>query len=147
MRNLTVIRRKSFVACISAVKIYIEDSEGDTVINGTKCRLLGKVKNNERVTFEIGNESYKIFAVYDKISKGYCNDYYTVPAGEEDHYVSGISHFNPFGGNPFYFDAVNDGTAIANRKKNSKKALAILIPVFVVAVVAGFLIGYYLIRF
>lgn len=144
MRNLTIIRRKSFVACLGSVKIYIEDANGDTNINGTKCKLLGKLKNNSRETFEIGNESCKLFAIYDKVSKGICNDFYVIPEGEEDHYVSGIAHFNPFMGNPFLFDGNTNSEAFDNRQKNGKKAALIMIPVMVVAVIAGFLIGFFL---
>ena len=147
MRKLIVLRKKTFVGCIAKVKIYAEDPAGDTNIGGVKCRLLGKLKNGEKATFEIGNESTKIFAIYDKMSKDYCNDYYTVPAGEEDCEISGKAHFNPFAGNPFYFDGVTDEVVLANRKKNSRKAMAIAIPLIIVAAAAGFAIGYYLVRF
>lgn len=144
MRNLTIIRRKTFVASLGKVKIYIEDANGDTNINDTKCRLLGKLKNDSRETFEIGNESCKIFAIYDKASKGYCNDVYVIPEGEDDYYISGIAHFNPFMGNPFYFDGNTNEEALAMRKKTKKKAMLIMIPVMIIAVIAGFLIGWYL---
>ena len=144
MRNLTVIRRKTFVACLGSVKIYIEDANGNTNINGTKCRLLGKLKNNSRETFEIGNESCKVFAIYDKASKGICNDVYIIPEGEDDLYISGIAHFNPFIGNPFYFDGTPCEEAIAMRKQTKKKAVLIMVPVMIIAVIAGFMIGWYL---
>ncbi len=144
MRNLTVIRRKAFAGCLVKVKIYIEDPNGDTEINGTKCRLLGKLKNNERATYEIGNENLKLFAIYDKFSKGYCNDFYQIPEGETDYYVSGICKFSPFIGNPFLFDGVNEEEALTNRSKNSKKALAIMLPILIIAGVVGFLVGWFL---
>ena len=104
MRNLTVKRRKAFAGCLGKVKIYIEDANGDTNINGIPCRLLGKLKNKECATYEIGNESLKLFAIYDKMSKGYCNDCYTIPAGEEDIEVSGDAKLNPFMCNPFLLE-------------------------------------------
>lgn len=144
MRILTVIRRKSFVGCLAKVKLYIEDENGETVINGTKCRLLGKLKNKESVTCEIDNEQRKLFAIYDKMSKGFCNDIYTIPAGEDNVFISGVAHFYPFMGNPFLFDGNPDAEANTNRQKNKKKAALIMVPVMIVAVVAGFLIGFYL---
>ena len=144
MRNLTVRRRKTFVGCLGKVKIYIEDAAGETEINGTKCRLLGKLKNNESATYEIGNESCKLFAIYDKMSKSFCNDIYVIPEGEEDLEISGKAKFNPFMGNPFLFDGNMNEEAFNNRQKNKKKATIIMVPVMIVAVIAGFLIGYYL---
>jgi len=144
MRNLTIRRKKSFIGCLAKVKIYIEDENGDTVINGAKCRLLGKIKNNEVATYEIGNGSYKLFSIYDKVSKGYCNDCYIIPAGEEDIEVSGVVKFSPFMGNPFLFDGNMNEETFNNREQNKKKAMMIMIPLMVTAVVGGFLIGYYL---
>ena len=141
MRKLNVTRTKSFVGCAGKVKIYIEDPNGDVNISGTPCKLLGKLKSGESASYEIGNDSYKIFAIYDKMSKNYCNDFYTVPAGEEDCNVTGKAHFNPFGGNPFYFDGVTDETVLANRKQNKKKSLIIGIPVFIIAALVGAGVG------
>ncbi len=139
MRKLTITRRKAFAGCLGKVKIYIQDPNGDEEIRCTRCRLLGKLKNGQSASFEIGNDSYKIFAIYDEMSKNYCNDFYTVPEGEEDFYITGKAHFNPFGGNPFYFDDVADKTVLANRKDNKKKSLIILISV-IVGVVIGLLV-------
>ena len=46
MRNLTVKREKSFVACLITMRVFAEDREhGETVIDGTPCRRLGELKN------------------------------------------------------------------------------------------------------
>ncbi len=121
MRNLTVKRRKAFACCLGKVKIYIEDANGDTNINGIPCRLLGKLKNKECATYEIGNESLKLFAIYDKMSKGYCNDCYTIPAGEEDIEVSGAAKLNPFMGNPFYSTEIQARKRLTTGSKTRKK--------------------------
>ena len=144
MRKLNVRRRKAFAGCLGKVKLYIEDENGETVINGTKCRLLGKLKNKESATYEIDNESHKLFAIYDKASKGFCNDFYTISAGEDDVDVTGAAHLNPFQGNPFYFDGVTNPEVLANREKNSKKSKMIMIPVLICAVILGAVGGYYL---
>ena len=42
MRTLTIERKKSFVGCIAALKVYIEDPlAGELTINGVRCRKLG----------------------------------------------------------------------------------------------------------
>ena len=144
MRKLTIRRRKTFVGCLGKVKIYIEDAAGDTEISGTKCRLLGALKNNDVATYEIGNESCKIYAIYDKMSKSFCNDIYLIPEGETDLEISGKATFNPFMGNPFMFDGNMNEEAIKNRQQNKKKATIIMVPLTIIACVAGFLIGFYL---
>ena len=144
MRKLTVKRRKTFVGCLGKVKIYIEDVNGDTELNGVKCRLLGKLKNNEAATYEIGNESCRLFAIYDKLSKGFCNDIYQIPEGEEDLEITGKAKFNPFMGNPFLFDGNENAEAMQNRQQNKKKATVIMVPVMIIAIIAGFLIGFFL---
>ena len=80
MRDLCIKRNKSFVGCLAKLKVYIEDIDSkDIVINGVSCRRLGELKNGEMKTFQIGEESAKVFVIADKISKGYCNEFYIIP--------------------------------------------------------------------
>lgn len=146
MRKLTIKRRKAFAGCLVKVKIYIEDPAGDTDINGTKCRLLGMLKNNEAATYEIGNESLKLFAIYDKMSKTFCNDIFIIPKGEEDLEISGVTKFSPVMGNPFLFDGNDNAEATENRQKNKKKATVIMVPLMIIFAIAGFFIGFYIVR-
>ena len=142
MRNLTVTRRKAYAGCLVKVKIYAEDPiGGDTQIDGVKCRLLGKLKNGESKTFSVDACSMKIYAIYDQLSKGFCSDRYILPAGEEDVSVSGKSHFNPFSGNPFYFDGVTDPVALAGRKEHRAIGAIIFTACLIVGIVAGVIIG------
>ena len=138
MRKLVVIRRKAFAGCLGRVKIYITDRTGDTFINGVKCRFLGILKNNSRAEFEIPCESVKIFAIYDDLTKDYCNDGYVLPEGDEDCTVSGVVFFNPLAGNPFYFDNANDVGTLINRQERNKKAKIL----FFIIIVSGFLFGF-----
>ncbi|MCH5316886.1 MAG: hypothetical protein J1E05_02810 [Eubacterium sp.] len=139
MRNLTIKRTKSFVASAMKMKVYIEDpSFPEIVINDTPCRKLGTVKNGEEKTFAIDERASRVFVIADKLSKNYCNEYYNIPAGEEDVFLTGKNHFNPASGNAFRFDGVTDPEILQNRKKGSKKGLLVLI----IAVIVGFLIGY-----
>ena len=139
MRKLTLKRKKSLVASIMKVKVYIEDENCNEIqIGGVPCRKLGTLKNGEEKTFEISEESAKLFVIVDKVSKNFCNDFYQLPAGNEDISLSGKNVFNPFAGNPFYFDGVTDENVLKNRKKGKKIGIAIAISAFIVGFVIGF---------
>ena len=138
MRNVTVTRIKSFVACLGKVKLYVEDAQrGELVINGVPCRKLGELKNGEEKTFSIEEEAVKLFAIADKASRGICNEVVPLPAGSEDITLSGRNHFHPGKGNPFYFDGVTDAITLQNRKKGTAAGWGIT----VLAVVLGVTIG------
>lgn len=139
MRNLTITRTKSFVACLGKMKVYIEDPMGgDTVISGVNCRKLGDLKNGETVTFPIGEEAARVYVIADQMSRNYSSDFYPLEAGTEDVVLTGKNHFNPGAGNPFRFDGVTDETVLANRKKGSRKGIMVL----VIAAIVGFVGGY-----
>lgn len=138
MRHLTIQRTKSFVGCLGKMKVYIQDhTTFDNVINDIPCRFLGDLKNGEAPTFLIGEEAAKIFVIAGNASKSYCNDYYNLPAGQEDITLTGKNHFNPGAGNPFRFDGVTDEDVLANRKKGSKKGLWVIL----IAALLGLVIG------
>lgn len=140
MRNLSIQRTKSFVGCLMKVQVYIEDHERfDTVINEVPCRKLFDLKNGEAKSLHISEEAAKIFVIMDQASKNYCNDYYNLPAGNEDVSLTGRNHYNPGAGNPFRFDGVTDEDVLANRKKGGKKGLLILIAALILGVVIGLL--------
>ena len=99
MRNLTIIREKSFVGCLAKMKIYIEDrASGEIHVNGTPCRKIGDLKNGEEKTFQVTEEEAKVFVIADQLSKDYCNEYYQLPAGQEDLFLVGKNKFNPAAG-------------------------------------------------
>ncbi len=138
MRNLTITRTKTFVGCAVSLKVYIEDELGPLPINGVNCRLLGKIKNGETQTYEIDSAARRVYIIADKLSKNYCNEFYPIPAGEEDVSLSGRPHYNPATGNAFRFDGVVDPEVLANRKKGSGKGLVVLI----IAAIVGFVLGF-----
>lgn len=138
MRNLTIKRAKSFVACLAKMKIYIEDPlANDLVINGVYCRKLGDLKNGEEKTFQIGDHAAKVFVIADKLSKNFCNEFYPLPEGTEDVFLSGANKYNPINGNAFRFDGVADEEV----KKNRKNGLWIGIAVMCIAMMVGIIIG------
>lgn len=139
MRNLTITRTKSFVACLGKMKVYIEDhTAAETTIGDVPCRKLGDLKNGETKTFSIGEEEAKVFVIADQLSKNFCNEFYKIPAGENDVFLSGKNRYNPASGNAFRFDGVTDEEVLKNRKKGTKKGLIILIIVAIVGFIIGF---------
>lgn len=140
MRNLTIKRNKSFAGILKKSYVYIEDYAcQDTVIRDVPCRKLGTLKNNEETTFVIGDTEAKVFVAGDRLSKGFWNDFYTIPAGVEDVYLSGKNHFNLLNDNAFLFDNVNDEDSLKNRKRGKKIGLFLLI----FAAIFGFFIGFF----
>lgn len=139
MRRLWIKRHKKFVGCAMKLKVYIEDPmEGDTKISGVLCRKLGVLKNGENKRFDIGNEAARVFVVADKLSRNVYNEFYNIPAGQEDVFLSGRNYYNPLAGNPFRFDGVTDEEVLKNRKKVGRKGSVVL----VIAVIVGFLLGF-----
>lgn len=125
MRSLTIKRDKNFVASLSKVKVYIEDAASfDLTICSTPCRLLGTLKNGEEKTFEISEAAAKVYVIYDKLSKDYCNDCYILSAGQEPVSLSGCCTASG-GSNAFRFYGNNNPEAEAARKKGGKKSMVI----------------------
>ncbi len=143
MRSLTVKRRESFVGCAMKLKVYVEDySSHDLVINDIPLRKLGDIKNGEQKAFEVDDTPARIYVIADKLSKGYCNEYYTLPAGSEDVYLEGACKYNPFNGNAFRFDNNNSEEVIKNRKKNIRKGAIVLAVCCVVGFIFSLIIGF-----
>lgn len=141
MRNLTIKRNKKFVASFATDKVYIEDSvSNDLVINGVQCRKLGDLKNGEEKTFLIEESEAKVFVIVDKFSKDYCNEVYTVPAGEEDVVLTGQHHFNLSNSNAFRFDGVSDRETEAVHKKGAIKGRIVMIAAVLIGAVFGWVV-------
>lgn len=140
MRNLTIERRKTFVASAMKMKVYIEDTtSNELVIGGVNCRKLGDVKSGETKTFEVAENSAKVYVIADTLSRNYCNEFYQLPEGSEDIALSGKNYFNPFAGNPFRFDN-NDNPEVLENRKQGKRAGATVI-ILICAVGGGLLFG------
>lgn len=149
MRNLTIKRTKSFVGCLAKMKIYIEDpAASEIMINNVPCRKIGDLKNGEEKTFSIEEHSASIFVIADRLSKNYCNEYYMLPEGQEDIFLSGKNKFNPANGNAFRFDNNDSAEVIENRKKGTRKGILILaivlLAAWMIGLIAGSVIGFVL---
>lgn len=139
MRNLFIKRNKNLAGCLAKLKVYIEDyTYGETKIDGVPCRKLGTLKNGEEKAFLIPDNAARIYVIADSLSKNFCNEFYNLPEGQYDIYLSGQCKFNPATGNAFRFDGVTDDAVLKNRKKGTKIGIIILI----VAIIVGFIIGF-----
>lgn len=137
MRRLWIHRRKATAACLAKMKVYIEDPEGDTLINGFPCRKLGELKNGQKTSFSIGEEAARLFVVADTLSRNLYNEFVEIPEGQEDVILSGRNVLKPFSGNPFRFDHVTDQAVLENREQVSRRGSRTM----VTAIVAGILLG------
>lgn len=139
IRKLTIKRTKSFVACAVKLKVYIEDPfAAETTIGNVPCRKLGTLKNGEEKSFDIEDKAARIFVIADSLSKEYCNEFYDLPEGQEDIFLSGKNEFNPASGNAFRFDNNPSEAALANRKQGTRRGFV----VYVAAIIVGFIAGY-----
>lgn len=142
MRNLTIKRGKSFVGSLAKMKIYIEDPTSNEMrINDIPCRKIGDLKNGEEKVFQIDEQKAKIFVIADNLSKNYCNEYYQLPEGQKNIFLSGKNKLSPATGNAFRFDNNESEESIAYRKSGARKGILILIIAIIVGVVAGYLIS------
>lgn len=141
MRKLTIKRKKSFVASLAKLKVYIEDPAGEFDITGIKCRLLGTLANGEEKSFYIEENAAKVFVIADKMSRDYCYDCRNLPEGNEDIYLTGKNAFNPATGNAFRFEGGTDEEVAKRHKESKKGGLIVLITAIVIGLTAGWIIG------
>ena len=139
MRELTIVRQKSGVGCLSKMKVYIEDPYNcELVIKGIPCRKLGDLANGESKTFEIEERSLRVFVIAGKSSMRYCNDLYVIPEGIDNITLTGKNKFSTSTGHAFRFDNNFSEEAISNRmdaKRRGRSRLAI-------CALVGFVIGF-----
>ncbi|MBQ9467568.1 MAG: hypothetical protein IJU52_01000 [Clostridia bacterium] len=140
MRTLTIERRKSLIACLGKMKVYIEDEAGDLVIDGRNTRLLGLLRNGETASFEIPEGEKKIYIIADKISKKYCVEQYALPA-EGDVSLSGQNCFDPAAGNAFRIDGNLAPNAVGSRKKSTRYGMIALIISVLIGIAVGVAVG------
>ena len=142
MRNLTIKRIKSFVACLAKMKIYIEDPNSpDITVNNVPCRKLGDLKNGEEKTFQVEEQALKVFVIADTLSKEYCNEFYLLPEGADDVVLTGKNKYNPANGNAFRFDNNENHEVLINRKKGNRIGAIVISLAILVGAVGGALIG------
>lgn len=121
MRNLTIERRKRFVASLAKMYVYLEDAEaGDIDINGVRCRKVGALANGGSLVFPIGNEAVRVYVSSKALARGMYAELYEVPAGEYDMTLTGQNIYSPASGNPFRFDN-NQSEGAGQLRKRRKR--------------------------
>ena len=142
MRTLTIKRTKCFVGALGKFKVYREDPEAnELVINNVPCRKLGELKNGEEQQFSIGDNEARVYVIAGRLSKNYCSEYFKLPAGTEDIFLSGQSRFNLATGNAFRFDGQTDPDVLAYRKKSARRGTVVLVVAAIVGLMIGFVAG------
>ncbi|MBR0507643.1 MAG: hypothetical protein IJJ86_03445 [Clostridia bacterium] len=145
MRNVTIERKKSFVASLAKFRVFVEDAQApDLMIQGVPCRKVGEMKNGETITFEVGEEATKLFVINGQTSQEFCAELYPLPAGNTDVYLSGACKLDPSAGNAFRFDG-NDSEEAQQVRKNSKKK-GVLTTIITVVLCVLFGVGFGLVK-
>ena len=138
MRTVTIKREKSFAGCLAKAKVYVESPVNwEITIGGVPCRKLGTLKNGEMQSFQVSEESLRIYVISDTLTKDYCNDFYQLPEGDDYLCLSGKNSFDPTTGNAFRFNDNHGEGVEENRKRGSQRGTIVLI----IAVLVGAMIG------
>jgi hypothetical protein len=143
MRKLTITRRRTFVGCAGKLKVYVVDNlHNDLDVCGESCRLIGTLKNGETKSFDIDENKGRVYVLFDKASRNWCNDSRPIPEGKDDVALTGICKFNPFAGNAYRFDGKADEVALENKKTGLRKWFLTML----LSVLVGMAIGYFIVQ-
>jgi len=141
MRTVTIQRSKSFIGCLVSSKVYIEDPTSSFKIDKVPCRLLGKVKNGKSETFTIEEDARRLFVIADKITRNFCFDVVTLPAGSEPLFLSGRHRFSLFTSNAFRFDNVTATDTLDRRAAGFQRGAIVFTVAFVIGMIIGASVG------
>lgn len=145
MRNLTIKREKCFTGSLVSMDVYIEDPGSDVTLCDTRCRFLGTLKNGKEITGPIGEEALKLFVIPhnarpDRLKVNL--EYYPIPAGTDDVFVSGALVSSAFSGISFGFYTPGDADGLKTvKRKNRNGVLATYLTVFGVIIGIAAIIG------
>ena len=138
MRRVYLTREKSFVGCLGKMQVYIEDqARAEVELDGIPCRRAGELANGETIDFAIPNEERTVFVIATANTRKYCGDKFVISAGDVDVELVGKNVYNPGLGNPFRFHGVTDEDALADRKRENKKGIALTALAVLIGVVFG----------
>lgn len=127
MRYLTLQRIKSAIDFFVTIKVYIEDpTSNEILIQGVPCRKIGEIKNGEQQSFMIGDEKLRIYIMSMKIDKNLCPDFYEVPAGTENVFLTCKFIWHPILADICRFEGVPTDEMKYRRKQNLKKSFWIV---------------------
>ena len=102
-RKLTLERKKSFIASIMKVYVYVQSSEPcDLKLDDVPLKLIDPpLKNGKSMTIEVPTSDVYIYVVFDKHFPQKYHAKYLLSASEEDVTLFTKPRLNPFKGNPF----------------------------------------------
>lgn len=101
MRKLTVIRRKTFVASLMKVYIYLESKDrSDLVLDRIQVIKIGELKKEEAASYEIPSDDVYFFVVFDKLFPNKYHTKHLIKASDKDVLIYIKARFSPFKGNP-----------------------------------------------
>ena len=142
MRRVYLTREKSFVGCLGKMQVYIEDqARAEIELDGIPCRHAGELANGETIDFVIPNEERTVFVIASANTRKYCGDKFVISAGDIDVELVGKNVYNPGLGNPFRFHGVTDEDALADRKRENKKGIALTALAVLIGLVFGFAVS------
>ncbi len=142
MRRVYLTREKSLVGCLAKLQVYIEDQErAEVELDGIPCRVITALENGETVDFAISEEARHIFVIVTANTRKYCGDKILISAGDTDIELVGKNIYNPGLGNPFRFNGVTDEDVLADRKRESRKGVALTALAVLIGLVFGFMLS------
>ncbi|BCR35741.1 hypothetical protein [Mariniplasma anaerobium] len=102
-RKVTLERKKSFVASIMKVYVYVQSGEPyDLKLDGVPLRLIDPpLKNGQSITFDVPTYDAYVYVVFDKHFPKKYNAKFLLKAGQESVKLYTKPRLNPFKGNPF----------------------------------------------
>jgi hypothetical protein len=101
MRKLILRRKKTLVATLVKLRVFIEHVSGDLEINGVRYKEIGLLKSGSMGEYEIPNGNVHIAVVSSKINPWLYNTCYRIPAGEGTVELYASPELSPMKGNPF----------------------------------------------
>lgn len=102
-RKVTLKRKKSIVASIMKVYVYVQSVEAnDLELDGINLKLIDSpLKNGKSISFDVSQDDCYIYVVFDKHFPKKFNTKYLLEAGKEDVELFTKPKLDPFRGNPF----------------------------------------------
>lgn len=102
-RKVTLERKRSFVASIMKIYVYIQSRESsDLKLDDIDLKLIDPpLKNGKSITFDAPTDEVYVYVVFDKHFPKKFNAKFLIEAGEEDVKLFTKPRLNPYKGNPF----------------------------------------------
>lgn len=99
MRTITIKRKKSFVAKVMKMYVYLKSDNGNIPISGVKYKQIGIIKNGEMLEFEIAENVENILVCWYK-SEDFNPALYEIKPGTDNVTLYAKAKLSPFKGNP-----------------------------------------------